>query len=141
MSRIHNKDTAPELFLRKALWHAGIRYKKNYKELPGKPDIYVSKYKTAIFMHGCFWHQHQGCLEASRPKTNSKFWTEKLRKNCERDQKIMKSLIELGIRVIVVWECTVDRMRKDEIYKAYLVTGILNAMKNGEDMFYEFFRN
>lgn len=138
MSKIRSKDTAPEKYLRIALWHAGIRYRKNYKELPGKPDIYIPKYKTAIFMHGCFWHQHHGCIDASKPKTNSAFWSEKLRKNCERDTKNRTELTEMSIQVIIVWECTVNKMQKDSEFKNKTVADIIAAVKQGENLYYEF---
>ena len=138
MSKIRSKDTVPEKYLRTALWHAGIRYRKNYKELPGKPDIYIPKYKTAIFMHGCFWHQHHGCIDASKPKTNSAFWGEKLRKNCERDTKNRTELTEMSIQVIIVWECTVNKMQKDSGFKNKTVADIIAAVKQGENLYYEF---
>lgn len=138
MRKIRSKDTKPEIFLRTALWHAGIRYRKNYGDLPGKPDIFIPKYKTAVFMHGCFWHQHQGCIDASKPKTNSSFWKEKLRRNCSRDDQNKKTLNEMSIQVIVVWECTVTKMIKNSEFKYKTVADIIAAVKQGEYLYYEF---
>ena len=138
MSKIRSKDTVPEKFLRTVLWHNGIRYRKNYSELPGKPDIYISKYKTAVFMHGCFWHQHKNCIDASKPKSNSVFWENKLKRNQERDEQNKKTLIEMSVQVIVVWECTVTKMMRDAEYKEKTVADIIAAVKFGDDLYYEF---
>ena len=114
MARIKNKDTKPEVYLRKLLWHEGFRYRINYKDLPGKPDIYLSKYKTAIFVNGCFWHMHEGCKLSSIPKTNYDFWKDKLEGNTERDKKNYKELEDMGKNVIVVWGCEIKKMLKSK---------------------------
>lgn len=114
MSRVKNKDTKPEVYLRKLLWHRGFRYKISYKKLPGKPDIYLPKYKTAIFVNGCFWHMHEGCKLSTIPKTNPVFWKEKLEGNAERDKKNYEDLKNMGIKVIVVWGCEIKEMIKNE---------------------------
>ena len=105
MSRIHGKDTKPEEKVRKFLFSQGFRYRKNDKRLPGKPDIVLPKYKTVIFVNGCFWHKHEGCKYFVWPKTNENFWRTKILANVSRDQKNMKLLSELGWNVIVIWEC------------------------------------
>ncbi len=105
MSRIHGKDTKPEELVRKYLFAQGFRYRKNYSRLPGKPDIVLPKYKTAIFINGCFWHGHEGCRYFVWPKNNSEFWKKKISGNIERDIKDQTLLSELGWRVIVIWEC------------------------------------
>ena len=105
MSRIHGKDTKPEEKVRKYLFSQGFRYRKNDKRLPGKPDIVLPKYKTVIFVNGCFWHKHEGCKYFVWPKTNEDFWRAKILANVSRDQKNMKLLSELGWNVIVIWEC------------------------------------
>ncbi len=105
MSRIRSKNTKPELLVRKALWSLGYRYRIHYKELPGKPDIALTRLKIAIFVHGCFWHRHKNCIEASKPKTNSEFWENKIRMNIERDKRNISLIKDLGWKVIVVWEC------------------------------------
>ena len=109
MSKIRSKDTKPELIFRKALFNEGIRYRIHVKDLPGKPDIVLSKYKTVVFVHGCFWHYHENCPEGRIPDTNSKFWRDKLMKNVERDKKHQKELENMGWKVVVVWECEVEK--------------------------------
>lgn len=105
MAAVSSKNTKPELFLRKLLFAAGFRYRINVGKLPGKPDIVLTKYRTAIFVHGCFWHFHSGCSKAKVPETHRNFWEEKLRKNRERDEKEIVALKAAGWRVLVVWEC------------------------------------
>ena len=107
MSKIRSKDTLPELLIRKALWRMGYRYRLHYKELPGKPDIVIVKHRIVIFVHGCFWHRHKNCIEASRPKTNSEYWEAKINKNVERDKKHKTEIKKLGWTVIFIWECKI----------------------------------
>lgn len=114
MARVKSKNTKPEIFLRKLLWHKGFRYRVNYKNLPGSPDIYLPKYKTAIFVNGCFWHMHENCKYSSIPKSNYEFWKNKLEGNVERDKKNYAQLESMGIKVIVVWGCEIKRMMKDD---------------------------
>lgn len=114
MARVKSKNTKPEIFLRKLLWHKGFRYRLNYKKLPGSPDIYLSKYKIAIFVNGCFWHMHEKCKSSSIPINNHDFWKEKLERNVERDKKNYKDLKAMGIKVVVIWECEIKKMVKDE---------------------------
>ena len=109
MSKIRGKNTKPELILRSQLFKSGFRFRIHQKNLPGKPDIVLAKYKTAIFVHGCFWHYHKECREGRIPSTNSNFWKEKLLKNIEKDEKHTKALQELGWKVIVIWECDIER--------------------------------
>ena len=113
MSKVKNKNTKLEVYIRKLLWHEGFRYRTNYKNLPGKPDIYLPKYKTAIFVNGCFWHMHEDCKFSTVPRTNSDFWKAKLEGNVERDGKNYKELKDMGINVIVVWGCEIKEMIKD----------------------------
>lgn len=114
MSRIRSKDTKPEKQLRSLLFKKGFRYRVHKKNLPGKPDITLPKYNTVIFVHGCFWHYHSECREGRIPDTNSKFWKNKLYKNVERDKKRQEELRNMGWNVIVVWECEVEQMFKEE---------------------------
>jgi DNA mismatch endonuclease (patch repair protein) len=109
MSKIRSKDTLPEIRIRKALWRMGCRYRLHYKLLPGKPDIVITKQKTVVFIHGCFWHRHKNCIEASRPKTNSEYWETKINKNIERDKKHQAEIKQLGYRVFIIWECEVKK--------------------------------
>ncbi len=105
MSRIRGKDTKPEMAVRRYLHARGFRYRLHVKDLPGKPDIVLPRYRTVIFVHGCFWHQHPGCGHAVMPKSNAAFWAAKLRANTERDIRHRARLEELGWRVITIWEC------------------------------------
>ena len=109
MSKIRGKDTAIEVKVRKYLFSKGFRYRKNVKTLPGKPDIVLPKYKTAVFVHGCFWHRHEGCKDATTPKTRTDFWNEKFRKNVENDQLHTQQLTEMGWKVLVLWECEIEK--------------------------------
>ncbi len=107
MSQIKGKDTAPELRVRSWLFSHGYRYRKNDKRLPGKPDIVLPKYKTVIFVHGCFWHRH-GCKYTTMPKTRTEFWETKFSRNVERDQEHVRALEAAGWHVIIVWECEIN---------------------------------
>lgn len=109
MSRVRSKGTAPELALRFALHSAGFRFRLHRKDLPGKPDIVLPKYKCVIFVHGCFWHQHEGCIKATMPKTNIEFWQNKLAANVRRDKSNQDDLSMLGWRAFVVWECDIKK--------------------------------
>ena len=120
MSRIRGKATKPELLVRHWLWSHGYRYRLNVKSVPGKPDIVLRKYRTAIFVNGCFWHGHEGCSLYSVPKSNTDFWIAKVQRNRERDQQEYKALHDAGWQVVVIWECQLkntffdDNMRKVE---------------------------
>lgn len=105
MSKIRGNGTKPEIFVRKFLFSHGIRYRKNVKKLPGTPDIVLSKYNTAIFIHGCFWHGHKNCKSSKLPSTNKSFWYNKISKNIIRDKKNKKDLKKLGWKVITIWQC------------------------------------
>lgn len=107
MSRIKSKDTAPEMRVRSALHRAGYRFRLHVKDLPGKPDIVLPKYKTVIFVHGCFWHRHKGCSKATTPSTNQEFWKKKFQQNVGRDKRNQAKLKKLGWKVVVVWECNI----------------------------------
>lgn len=108
MSRIHGKDTSIEVKVRKCLFSHGYQYRKNDKRLPGKPDIVLPKYKTVIFIHGCFWHRHPGCKNATMPKTRVEFWQEKFDRNVENDKLHKDQLEALGWDVIIIWECEIN---------------------------------
>lgn len=105
MSHIHGKGTKPELKVRQWLWRHGYRYRLNVKGVPGKPDIVMRRYRTAIFVNGCFWHGHEGCDKFKMPQTNVAFWEHKIRRNQERDQQNYQLLHDNGWQVIVIWEC------------------------------------
>jgi DNA mismatch endonuclease, patch repair protein len=105
MGRIKGKNTAPETAVRSLLHRAGYRFRLHRKDLPGRPDIVLPAWKTAIFVHGCFWHRHQGCKQCYTPKSNVDFWQAKFAGNVERDKKNAESLRKAGWQVVVVWEC------------------------------------
>jgi len=114
MSHNRAKNTGPELKLRLSLWHLGFRYRVNEKRLPGKPDIVLPKYRTVVFIHGCFWHGHKGCKYYTVPKTNTEFWTAKVARNQERDQEVWRQLEAKGWSVIIVWECELKKAAFEE---------------------------
>ena len=108
MRRIRRRDTKPELLLRSALHRTGLRFRVDLQSLPGRPDIVFTKRRVAIFVHGCFWHQHPKCREASTPKTNSSYWGPKLARNVARDRKNHLALQEQGFACLIVWECDIE---------------------------------
>ena len=108
MSRIRSKNTKPEIIVRKYLHNLGYRFRLHDKKLPGKPDIVMKKHKTAIQVRGCFWHQH-GCKFSNLPKSNKSYWTSKLKKNKERDKQNDKKLKKLEWKLIVIWECKINK--------------------------------
>lgn len=116
MSQIKGKNTKPEELVRKYLFSQGFRYRKNDKRLPGSPDIVLPKYKTVIFINGCFWHRHKDCKYFVWPKSNEEFWKNKINSNVERDIKKTKQLTKLGWKVIIVWEC---QLKKDVILTTF----------------------
>lgn len=120
MSRIHSKNTKPEKIVRSMLFSMGFRFRINRKDLPGKPDIVLPRYKTVIFVHGCFWHRHN-CKDATMPKSNTDFWEKKFSANVERDKKVKYELAALGWKVITVWECELKDL---EILKLKLISRI-----------------
>lgn len=128
MSQIKGKDTKIEVEVRKYLFSKGYRFRKNDKRYPGKPDIVLPKYHVAIFVHGCFWHRHEGCKDATTPKTRTEFWLEKFDKNVKNDQIKQEKLRELGWKVIVIWECelkrsfqeTMDKVEKELTRKPFI---------------------
>lgn len=108
MSRIKGKDTKPELIVRTLLHRMGYRFRLHRKDLPGKPDIVLPKYRTVIFVHGCFWHRHKGCKFAYIPKSRVEFWQKKFKENVQRDKKKQAELKKAGWKVIIIWECQVN---------------------------------
>jgi len=117
MSQIKAKNTKPELVVRKFLFANGFRYRLNQKDLPGKPDIVLKKYKTVIFVNGCFWHGHKGCKYFVLPKTRTEWWLQKIKGTQKRDRKAEIELNILGWRVITIWECELKPKKKDETLK------------------------
>ena len=116
MRKIGSKNTKPELLVRKMLHRKGIRFRLHAKDLPGKPDISNKSKGFAIFVNGCFWHQHEGCKRANTPKSNKEYWVPKLERNVKRQKDNIKSLIEMGMKPHVIWECEVKDMNLEEIF-------------------------
>lgn len=125
MSRIRSKDTKPEIIVRKHLFSNGFRYRLHSKLLPGKPDIVLSKYKTVIFVHGCFWHSHEDCKHATIPKSNIDYWEKKIAGNVTRHLSVSNQLKTLGWKEIIVWEC--------ELKKTHIERNLLNLSKAIKD--------
>lgn len=121
MSQIKNKNTKPEELVRKELFHRGLRYRKNVKKLPGCPDIVLLRYRTVVFVNGCFWHVHEGCKYFKWPQNNKEFWENKLSGNKKRDIDNISELERLGWKVIVVWECELKKQscteRLNKLYR------------------------
>ena len=128
MAAVKTKDTKPELLIRQALFRQGFRYRLNVKSLPGSPDIVLPKYRTVVFVNGCFWHGHRKCKKAILPETNTDFWKKKIEATRIRDKKKIKMLRNLGWHCLVCWEC-------DILHGKYLITtsnGYLNLIMNQE---------
>lgn len=114
MSSIKGKDTKPELLVRKFLFKRGYRYRLNHPRLPGHPDLVMLKYRTVIFVNGCFWHGHEGCKYFVLPKSNIDFWKTKIERNKERDIEVQKELAKMGWHCITIWECQLKPNIKDQ---------------------------
>jgi DNA mismatch endonuclease (patch repair protein) len=122
MAAIHSKDTKPEMVVRRYLWGHGYRYRLNNPRLPGKPDIVMRKYRTCIFVNGCFWHGHEGCRYYTIPKTNTEFWGNKVKRNKERDLKVQHELAEMGWHSITIWECELKPAKREDTLKSLAYT-------------------
>lgn len=112
MSRIRSKNTKPELIVRSLLHRMGYRFRLYRKNLPGKPDIVLPKYKTVVFVHGCFWHRHRGCKRCTTPTSNRRYWLKKLNRNVEKDKFHKMQLRKFGWNVFVIWECETKNLDK-----------------------------
>ncbi len=112
MSRIRSQNTKPELFIRRELFARGYRYRISPAYIPGHPDLFLRKYNLAVFVHGCFWHRHEGCKYAYTPKSRVEFWNRKFENNIRRDQEVKRLLADDGIRCLVIWECAVRAARR-----------------------------
>ena len=129
MAAIRSKNTKPELIIRRGLWKRGFRYRLNHKRLPGHPDLVLRKYRTCVFVNGCFWHGHlveSNTMESSAcckiPKTNREFWVAKIRRNKERDKEEQRKLAAMGWRCITVWECELTPKRREETLESLAFT-------------------
>ncbi len=105
MGRIRGKNTTPEMVVRRAAHRLGLRFRIHRRDMPGTPDVVLRKHGLAIFVHGCFWHRHEGCRRCTTPKTRTEFWSEKFKKNVERDQRDVDALRKRGWTVLIIWEC------------------------------------
>ena len=130
MAAIKGKDTKPELIVRNYLFSRGLRFRIQVRNLPGKPDIVLPKYKTAIFVNGCFWHGHKGCKYYRLPKTNIDFWKNKIEQNISRDAKNEKELISLGWNVIHVWECEIKNISRRKECLEHLYNSVIQPLYN-----------
>ena len=126
MSHVTGKETKPEIIVRKYLFARGLRYRKNVKRLPGTPDIVFPKYKTAVFVNGCFWHGHKGCKYSHLPSYNFEYWEKKIADNIERDERKKRELEGLGYRVLIIWQCQLKSNTKIETLEA-LYHNIVNS--------------
>ena len=122
MAAIRAKDTKPEMIVRKYLWSHGYRYRLNHRRLPGKPDIVLRRYRTCIFVNGCFWHGHEGCRFYVIPKTRRDFWTNKINRNQERDANVKQQLTKMGWNCITIWECELKADRKESTLESLIYT-------------------
>lgn len=131
MAAVKGKDTKPEMIVRKYLFSQGLRFRVQVRKLPGTPDIVLPKYKTVIFVNGCFWHGHEGCKYFRLPKSNVEFWKDKIERNIERDKESMQALFDMGWKVVRVWECELRNKanREDTLNKIY--TSITSSEGSG----------
>lgn len=129
MSQIRSTNSKPEVTVRKYLFSKGLRYRKNVKDLPGKPDLVFPKYKTVVFVNGCFWHAHQGCSRFVMPKSHTEYWSTKIARNAERDAENYTKLKDLGWNVYIVWECELKKKIQAETLDALYYTIISSKSK------------
>lgn len=122
MSAIRSKNTKPELLVRHYLWSRGFRYRLNNPRLPGHPDLVLRKYRTCIFINGCFWHGHEGCKYFKMPKTNTDFWQKKITRNKERDREEQQQLARMGWHCIIIWECELKNDKREQTLEALAFT-------------------
>lgn len=130
MADIRSKDTKPEVYFRKLLFAKGYRYSLNSKKVPGHPDIYLRKYNTAVFINGCFWHRHKDCKFAYMPKSKVEFWQNKFDANQKRDFVVRNELREKKIKCLVVWECSIKQMKKDEEFKNSVIIRVRDFLES-----------
>lgn len=128
MSQIRSTNSKPETIVRKYLFSKGLRYRKNVKDLPGKPDIVLKKYRTVVFVNGCFWHGHRNCKYFVMPKSNIEYWNKKILRNIKRDNIVYQELSDLGWNVLIVWECELKKNRIQNTLE-YLYYNILRNIK------------
>lgn len=130
MSAIKNKDTKPEIFIRKKLFALGFRYRVAYGSIPGHPDLYFAKYNAAVFIHGCFWHRHNNCKFAYMPKSRIDFWNNKFAANQRRDSAVCAELASKGVRQLIIWECAVKACQKKNSDPQKLISAIVSFLNS-----------
>lgn len=136
MSAIRSKNTKPEIYFRKLLFKQGYRYSLNSNKIPGHPDVYLKKYNTAIFIHGCFWHRHIGCRYAYVPKSREEFWSRKFEDNVKRDEQVKRELCEKKIRCLIVWECAIN-LAKKKAYSSECLFDAVTAFLDSDEKYRE----
>ena len=137
MSKIRSRNTTPERFIRSLLHRNGFRYRVAYSGVVGKPDLYFTRKKVAVFVHGCFWHRHQGCKYAYTPKSNTDFWLAKFNSNVCRDSVVRSQLNSEGIRILVVWECTIRKMMRDATLMQEIFMKARNFLERSSELYLE----
>lgn len=136
MSAIRSKNTGPEIYLRKLLFSKGYRYSLNSGKIPGRPDIFLRKYNTALFVNGCFWHRHANCKFSYMPKSKVEFWNNKFEANMKRDNLVKEILLNKNIKYLVVWECSIKQMKRNQIVMEEYIDKIERFLHN-KDLYME----
>ena len=136
MSAIKSQNTKPELYIRSKLFARGYRYRLHSSKIEGRPDIYLKRYNVAIFIHGCYWHRHPSCKYAYMPKSNIEFWNNKFQSNIQRDHMVLSNLRESGIRVLIIWECTIRQMMRSAEQEQLIIMRI-DSFLNSDNLFME----
>lgn len=134
MAAIRSKNTKPEKYFRKLLYAQGYRYITNTKKVTGHPDIFLKKYNTAIFVHGCFWHRHANCKYAYMPKTRTDFWQKKFEVNIKRDCAVKEELSRQEIKCLIIWECTTKRMMKEPEFCEEVLRKVVDFLQNKDEI-------
>lgn len=133
MSAIKRTGTKPELYIRRLLFHAGYRYRLQTNKIPGHPDLWLGKFNTAVFVHGCFWHRHKGCSLAYTPKSRGDFWNKKFENNVKRDRVVHEQLRSQNIRCLIIWECRIRQAQKKNVDPSLLLKEIEDFLFSDRD--------
>ncbi|WP_423806364.1 very short patch repair endonuclease [Phascolarctobacterium faecium] len=136
MAAIRSRNTRPELYMRKLLFSMGYRYSINSKKVSGHPDIYLKKYNTAVFINGCFWHRHEGCKYSYMPKSRVEFWQKKFEMNIRRDRVVKSELQDANVKCLVIWECSIKKMRKNPEFCSEILN-IITDFFNSQNLYME----
>jgi DNA mismatch endonuclease (patch repair protein) len=137
MAKIRSKDTRPELFIRSSLSERNYHFIPNCPSVEGRPDLYFDSEQAAIFIHGCYWHRHAGCKYAYTPKSNVEFWLAKFEANQKRDAAVFSALQTTGVRILIIWECTVRKMRRDKALNSQVMAQIEGFLRDESLVFLE----